>query len=127
MRAECIFRKLNLGPHPSRVVKTSQIRRDTTIPDFVFKASLKSLSTQSRDRMSATRLHQNLTPVVSTAVSETVSVAPVAESVSTSVVSTVVVGVSLGLPLGNMDGSSGVGDVTSSTGVGTSDSRDGGG
>merc|ERR1719204_2661480 len=44
-----------------------------------------------------------------------------------SVVSTVVVGVSLGLPLGNMDGSSGVGDVTSSTGVGTSDSGDGGG
>merc|ERR1712126_733430 len=70
---------------------------------------------------------QNLTPVVSTAVSETVSVAPLAESVSTSIVSSGVVGVSLGLPLGNMDGSSRVGDVTSSTGVGTSDSGDGGG
>merc|ERR1739838_602645 len=35
------------------------------------------------------------------------------------------VGISLSLPLGDMDDSSRVGDVTSGTGVGSSDSRDG--
>merc|ERR1712183_471232 len=44
-----------------------------------------------------------------------------------SIVSSVVVGVSLSLPLGNMDGSSGVGDVASGTSVGSSDSGDGSG
>merc|ERR1719278_2184586 len=69
---------------------------------------------------------QNLTPEVSTAVSETVSsVAPVSETVS--IVSSVVVGGSLSLPLGNMDGSSGVGDVASGTSVGSSHGGDGSG
>merc|ERR1719209_1855140 len=63
---------------------------------------------------------QNLTIV---AVAVTVAVGPVAETV----VSSVVVGVGLSLPLGNMDGSSGVGDVAAGTSVGSSNSRDGSG
>merc|ERR1711970_1491400 len=68
---------------------------------------------------------QNLTPVVATAVSEAVS--SVSEPAVSETVSSVVVGVSLSLPLGNMDGSSGVGDVASGTSVGSSDSGDGSG
>merc|ERR1712055_27503 len=60
---------------------------------------------------------QNLTIV---AVAVTVAVAE-------TVVSSVVVGVGLSLPLGNMDGSSGVGDVPSGTSVGSSNSGDGSG
>merc|ERR1719504_141295 len=54
---------------------------------------------------------------VSVTVSET--------SVSEPVVSSVVVGLSLSLPLGNMDGSSGVGDVAAGTSISSSYGGDG--
>jgi len=58
--------------------------------------------------------------VAQTGVSESsVSQTGVAKTIST------VEGISLSLPLGDMDNSSRVGDVTSSTSVGSSDSRDG--
>ena len=47
----------NVEPHQSRVVKTSRIRRDAIISEFVLQASFKSVSTQSRDRVS---LHPDL-------------------------------------------------------------------
>merc|ERR1712008_542486 len=69
---------------------------------------------------------QNQTPVVATAVSETVSSVATAVSKTVSSISSVVVGLGLSLPLGNMDDSGGVGDVASGTGVTSSDGGDGG-
>merc|ERR1712181_218237 len=60
------------------------------------------------------------------AVSVTVSETAVSEpAVSEPAVSSVVVGLSLSLPLGNMDGSSGVGDVAAGTSVSSSYGGDG--
>merc|ERR1712066_1119089 len=119
--------KVESWTSPDPCGKTSQMRRGSIIPDFV-KLQIQG---QNVGNMAASRSKtskQNLTVVVTATVSvETISVGPVSESVAMPISSVVVrLRLSLSLPLGNMDGSSGVGDVAPGTSVASSNSGEGG-
>ena len=103
------------------------MRRGSIIPDFV-KLQIQGQNVGNMVASRSKTSKQNLTVVVTAAVSvETISVGPVSESVAMSISSVVVrLRLSLSLPLGNMDGSSGVGDVAPGTSVASSNSGEGG-
>merc|ERR1712066_321458 len=117
--------KVESWTSPDPCGKTSQMRRGSIIPDFV-KLQIQGQNVGNMVASRSKTSKQNLTVVVTAAVSvETISVGPVSESVAMSISSVVVrLRLSLSLPLGNMDGSSGVGDVAPGTSVdGVGDNR----
>merc|ERR1712036_115617 len=119
--------KIESWTSPDPCGKTSRMRRDSIIPDFVnLQIQGQNVGNMVASRSKTSK--QNLTVVVTAAVSvETISVGPVSESVAMSISSVVVrLRLSLSLPLGNMDGSSGVGDVAPGTSVASSNSGEGG-
>merc|ERR1712066_167911 len=120
--------KVESWTSPDPCGKTSQMRRGSIIPDFV-KLQIQGQNVGNMVASRSKTSKQNLTVVVTAAVSvETISVGPVSESVAMSISSVVVrLRLSLSLPLGNMDGSSGVGDVAPGTSVASSNSGEGGG
>merc|ERR1712066_308159 len=117
--------KVESWTSPDSCGKISRMRRGSIIPDFV-KLQIQGQNVGNMVASRSKTSKQNLTVVVTAAVSvETISVGPVSESVAMSI-SSVVVRLSLSLPLGNMDGSSGVGDVAPGTSVASSNSGEGG-
>merc|ERR1712066_606816 len=113
--------KVESWTSPDSCGKTSRMRRGSIIPDFV-KLQIQGQNVGNMVASRSKTSKQNLTVVVTAAVSvETISVGPVSESVAMSISSVVVrLRLSLSLPLGNMDGSSGVGDVAPGTSVASS-------
>merc|ERR1712066_446822 len=118
--------KVESWTSPDSCGKISRMRRGSIIPDFV-KLQIQGQNVGNMVASRSKTSKQNLTVVVTAAVSvETISVGPVSESVAMSISSVVVrLRLSLSLPLGNMDGSSGVGDVAPGTSVASSNSVDG--
>merc|ERR1712066_350501 len=119
--------KVESWTSPDSCGKISRMRRGSIIPDFV-KLQIQGQNVGNMVASRSKTSKQNLTVVVTAAVSvETISVGPVSESVAMSISSVVVrLRLSLSLPLGNMDGSSGVGDVAPGTSVASSNSGEGG-
>merc|ERR1712066_678395 len=115
--------KVESWTSPDPCGKTSRMRRGSIIPDFV-KLQIQGQNVGNMVASRSKTSKQNLTVVVTAAVSvETISVGPVSESVAMSISSVVVrLRLSLSLPLGNIDGSSGVGDVAPGTSVASSNS-----
>merc|ERR1712066_1058203 len=110
--------KVESWTSPDSCGKISRMRRGSIIPDFV-KLQIQGQNVGNMVASRSKTSKQNLTVVVTAAVSvETISVGPVSESVAMPISSVVVrLRLSLSLPLGNMDGSSGVGDVAPGTSV----------
>merc|ERR1712066_53098 len=119
--------KVESWTSPDSCGKISRMRRGSIIPDFV-KLQIQGQNVGNMVASRSKTSKQNLTVVVTAAVSvETISVGPVSESVAMPISSVVVrLRLSLSLPLGNMDGSSGVGDVAPGTSVASSNSGEGG-